>query len=350
MAGKPQVTLTIAGDSTKVEQAFARTGAAARTMGDEVSTSAGSFDRVGEAADTVDTRAMGFRDTLTGVEDGFKGIKMATSEGLGFESLLLLGMGVGDLASGMFNFLVPSLKSSVAWLAQTKVGTLATAAAQHVAAGAARVWTGVQWLLNTAMLANPIILIIAAIIALVVIIVLIATKTDWFQRLWKAIWSKIGDPVKAAWDWVKKTTSKLFDWFKGIPGMLKKAFSGLVDIITWPYRTAFNLIAKAWNNTIGKLSWTIPGWVPIVGGNTVSAPKLPTFHQGGTVPGAPGQEVVARLQAGERVTPAGRDGGVTVLEVRSGGAKLDDLLVEVLSRAIRVRGGNVQLILGTGRG
>lgn len=45
---------------------------------------------------------------------------------------------------------------------------------------------------------------------------------------------------------------------------------------------------------------------------------------------------------------AGAGGGAVVIEVRSGGSRLDDLLVDVLKKAIRVRGGNVQVVLGTG--
>jgi hypothetical protein len=37
-----------------------------------------------------------------------------------------------------------------------------------------------------------------------------------------------------------------------------------------------------------------------------------------------------------------------VIELRSGGSKLDDLLVEVLRNSIRVKGGDVQAVLGRG--
>lgn len=70
------------------------------------------------------------------------------------------------------------------------------------------------------------------------------------------------------------------------------------------------------------------------------------FHSGGIVPGPVGTEVPAILQAGETVIPAGGRSGSTVLEIRSGGTQLDDLLLEILSRAVRRRGGNVQLVLG----
>lgn len=350
MAGKPQVTLTIAGDSTSVEQAFARTGEAARSMERDVAASADSFDRVGEAADTVDTRAMGFRDTLTGLQDGMEGVKVA-QEGIGFESLLLMGFAVGDLASGMFNFLIPALKSSVAWLKASRIGTLATAAAQRIAAVGSKVWAGAQWLLNAALTANPIGIVIVAIGLLVAAVVWIATKTTWFQDLWSWVWSKIGDPVKAAWDWIKRIGESMAGWFRDLPGRIRSAFSGLVNILTWPYRTAFNLIAKAWNNTVGRLSWTVPGWVPIIGGNSLSAPKLPTFHSGGIVPGRPGENVLAVLRAGERVSSpsASMAGQRTVIELRSDGTRLGDALLELLRPAIRIRGGNVQVVLGTGR-
>lgn len=42
----------------------------------------------------------------------------------------------------------------------------------------------------------------------------------------------------------------------------------------------------------------------------------------------------------------GAGGGRVVLEVRSGGSRLDDLLVELLRKAIRIQGGDVQAVLG----
>lgn len=39
-------------------------------------------------------------------------------------------------------------------------------------------------------------------------------------------------------------------------------------------------------------------------------------------------------------------GGRQVIEIRSGGSKLDDLLVEILRKSVRSKGGNVQLVLG----
>lgn len=166
--------------------------------------------------------------------------------------------------------------------------------------------TAVQWLWNIAMTANPIGLIIAAIALLIGIIILIATKTTWFQTLWKNIWGKIGDPVKATWAWIKKTTSTFINWisgvFKDLPKKIGNAFKSLARIITAPYRAAFRGIAAAWNNTVGRLSFTIPSWVPGIGGAGFSMPKIPSLAVGGDVL----KSGLAMIHAGERITPAAK--------------------------------------------
>lgn len=203
-----------------------------------------------------------------------------------------------------------------------------------IVSAATKVWAAVQWVLNVALTANPIGLIIVGIAALVAVIVLIATKTKWFQTAWAASWS-----------WIKKAASNTWDFIKKIPGWIGTAFAKVSNAITAPFRAAFNLVSDAWNNTIGSLSWSVPGWIPGIGGNTISVPNLPHFHSGGTVPGIPGSETLAVLQAGERVSPRG-GGDRSVIEIRGDGSALADGLIEILSKAVRGRGGNVQLVLG----
>jgi hypothetical protein len=205
--------------------------------------------------------------------------------------------------------------------------------------GVVGIVTAVQWAWNAAQWASPTTWIIAGILILIGVIVLIATKTDWFQRAWRNSWKWIKDAAKNTWEWIK--------WMGGAIGTV---FSNVANFITAPFRAAFNGIAYAWNNTIGRLSWTVPGWVPGIGGNSIGAPDLPYFHSGiSSVPGAPGTEMLAMLQAGERVTPAyANNGETTEIVIRSGGTALDDVLVEILAGAIQRRGGNVQAVLGRG--
>lgn len=177
---------------------------------------------------------------------------------------------------------------------------------------ATEIATAAQWLWNIAMSANPIGLIVIAVAALIAIIVLIATKTTWFQDLWNAIWGAIGDPVKAVFDFIIGYYKFMFntfitvvkwwwDMFTGIwkaagdfavsafrvvldiPNRLRSAFNTIGDAIFAPFKYAFNMVSWAWNNTIGRLSWSVPGWVPGIGGASISAPRLPQLQHGGEI-------------------------------------------------------------------
>jgi polyhydroxyalkanoate synthesis regulator phasin len=75
-------------------------------MGKKSEDSAERLHKVGEASDEVDTKAMGFRDTITGVQDTMKGLS-DTSLSTG-DRLLTLGAGIGDLGSAGYNLLVPA--------------------------------------------------------------------------------------------------------------------------------------------------------------------------------------------------------------------------------------------------
>lgn len=317
------VTLTFAGDTKKLESGFDSVGAASKRMESSVKDSGDAFERAADKSDELDTKAMGFRDTLTGIQDGALGVKQAAAGNWGFETFLLLGTGVGDLASGLTNFLIPALKAS-------KLATLAKSGADKVAAAA-------QWAFNAAQLASPTTWIIIGIVALIAVIVLIAKKTDWFQRAWRA-----------SWGWIKSAASNTWEFIKKIPGWISSAFSRVANYILAPFRAAFNGIARAWNNTIGQLSWSVPSWVPFIGGNSISVPHLPTFHSGGVVPGIIGTAVPIMAQAGEKVSGvAGRSDGPDIV-IGSDGSAIADALVEILAAAVKKRGGNVQTVLGRG--
>lgn len=202
--------------------------------------------------------------------------------------------------------------------------------AQIRQAAATRIQTIATWASNTAMLASPLTWIIAGILLLVGAIILIATKTDWFQRAWRA-----------SWGWIKNAASNTWDFLKKIPGWIGTAFSKVADFIMKPYKFAFNQIARAWNATVGKLSWTVPGWVPFIGGNTISVPNLPTFHSGGIIPGVVGTAVPFMGIAGERVSGiASRGGGGAPVPVTAGDELIRALLDRLAGYISTTRGGD----------
>jgi len=111
-----------------------------------------------------------------------------------------------------------AIASAAAWVAQgartiaiiaeitvqLAIQKIAMLSAQVVAAAVAvgtGIWTAAQWLLNAALTANPIGLVIVGIGLLIGAIVAVATKTTWFQTAWEYSTHAIG----AAWQWLFNT-------------------------------------------------------------------------------------------------------------------------------------------------
>lgn len=217
--------------------------------------------------------------------------------------------------------------------------------------------TAAQWLWNAALWASPITWIILTVVTFIAIMILLATQTEVLGDVWKVVWGAITDVWNWAIDGIKKGAAsfwdyiqKVWDYFLSIPGKIKGTFASIADFIFTPFRWAFNKIADAWNNTIGRLAWSVPGWVPGIGGNSISAPHLPKFHQGGVVSGALGAETLAVLQAGEVVTAAGGGGHAEESVMLNAGNDMDDVILEAIRRAVGLRGGDPVRVLRSTRG
>lgn len=239
------------------------------------------------------------------------------------------------------------------------------------------IWTVAQWLLNVAMLANPIILIVTLIVALIATIILIATKTTWFQDLWDLVWGGIKAAAGAVADWWTNTAwpsikagfdlladgaiaakntivdgfNSFIDFFKGLPGKISSAASGMFDSVSGAFTGAINDIIAGWNG----LSFSVPsvdlGPLGSVGGYTLSTPNIPYLAKGGialdggaAMVGEAGPEILD-LPRGARVTPLDRatgSGGPTEIILRIEG----DELIQLVREGVQVRGGDVQIVLG----
>lgn len=255
----------------------------------------------------------------------------------------------------------------------TFVGALAgLAATVKVLSAVIKVVTVVQWAWNVAVGANPIGLIVIGIAALIAIIVLLIANWDTVKQAFINAWDAIVGAFQNAISWIKGTfwdnglklifqavgnaverardrVSNAFEtvqdvggnvlqWFKDLPGNMRSALSSLGNMITSPFRSAFNFISDAWNNTVGQLSWSVPSWVPAIGGNSLSAPTLPKFHSGGVVPGRVGEERLIVAQAGETVRTPEQEAAVvgdTHVTVTIDGRALDESMMRVTSRRDR---------------
>lgn len=321
-----QVTLTFAGKSQPLETSFDKVGKSAEVMKVRVTD---ATNAAGERFDHLSSQSSllsgGIGDVGGALTEAFGDDTAIGQFGAKMESASAVVMGftgIADLAVFATNNL--------------KLATIGQTIASKTAAAATKVWAGVQWLMNTALLASPITWIVIGVVALVAVIILIAKRTNWFSTAWRA-----------AWGWIKTAASNTWEFLKKIPGWIGTAFKKIADFITLPFRVAFNAVAKLWNNTIGQLSWTVPSWVPVVGGNSISAPRLPTFHSGGTVPGIVGRPTMALLQAGETVTSiaGGGGGGMVItgtLTIRGDG------LVDIIATEVSGSRGGRASALGIG--
>jgi TP901 family phage tail tape measure protein len=79
---------------------------------------------------------------------------------------------------------------------------------------AVKEWTVAQWLLDAAMDANPIGLIIIAIAALIAIAILVITHWQQVKDFFIGLWDKLKSLFSEGWAWITKTVSEAWDKIK----------------------------------------------------------------------------------------------------------------------------------------
>jgi hypothetical protein len=123
--------------------------------------------------------------------------------------------------------------------------------------------TAVQTAFNAVLAMNPIGLTVIAIGLLIAGLVIAYKKFEGFRNVVNTVFTFIKDAVSGG-----------FDFFKGY-----------LDFVLGIYKGIFNGVAKIWNNTVGKLSFKVPGWVPGFGGKGFDVPNIPMLAEGGIVTG-----------------------------------------------------------------
>lgn len=181
--------------------------------------------------------------------------------------------------------IIPAVKDVINWIKRNKtmlLTTLSSLAAGLVALNVVKMITGLvnafkafkaaqegataaQWLLNAAMNANPIGLIIAAITAIVTAFVVLWNKSEAFRQFWIDLWDGIKSAASAAWEFItdlfvsaweaiKKAWDVVADFFSDIWEGIKKAFSSVTDFFGDLFSDAWDSITKVWDNVTGFFS------------------------------------------------------------------------------------------------
>ena len=190
------------------------------------------------------------------------------------------------------------------------IGTLA--AAVFVINGALAAWAAVGAVtaaINAVMATSFSALWVAtgAIIILAVIAALVALQIK-FNIFGKAI-----DGIKwyftTMWGVAQSVFGWIVDTIKSTVSTIGTVFGTIVSAITGPFKAAFNGVARLWNSTVGKFSFTVPSWVPGIGGKGFQMPDIPLLAEGGIVTG-PTLAMIGEGRGPEAVIPLSKLGSM----------------------------------------
>lgn len=212
MAKVTVLDLVVTGDATDAERAFDAVGASAKAMGDDVKTASRDIDtstsRIDGAADASDNLASKSSQATGGLGALSAGFELVGAEkyAVGLQSAAMATdffSGVGDIANLV-------LQSSVVLKIKDAAATAAKKTAEIAGAAATKAMAATQWLLNAALTANPIGIVVVALVALVAGLVIAYKKSDAFR----AIVQKGMGVVVRVFDNVVQAVGRVVGWVK----------------------------------------------------------------------------------------------------------------------------------------
>jgi hypothetical protein len=262
----------------------------------------------------IETQVGGTAEATANDSDKMKVAFSQLSESVGlillplFQKLTAIMMKVADFARENSTVIV-ILGGVVAGLA---VAILAANAAMTIYNATLKIAKGVQMAFNFVMAANPITLVVIALAALVAAFVVAYKTSETFRKFIDGLFTAIKTGVTASVDFLKGYLNTVLGFYKGI----------------------FNGIAKLWNNSVGKLSFKAPDWIPGFGGKGFSVPKIPMLAEGGIVR-SPTLAMIGE-RGPEAVVPLNRASGVGGVTVNvTGGLATSAEIGQAVVNAIR---------------
>lgn len=205
----------------------------------------GATDAAGKALhETTQARFEGFKRSL---QQNVQGAVVST---VGWfqrhettTKALAVAAGILTLAWAGYNAVALVMAARTALMTEGTVAHLIVTKAARVATLA---WAGVQWVLNAALSANPIGLVVLAIAALVGGVILAYNKIGWFR-----------DGVNAVFGWLKTALITVINF-------VKNNWRLILTILIGPFGLAIALITKYWSQIKSAVSsavtWVI-NWV-----------------------------------------------------------------------------------------
>lgn len=136
---------------------------------------------------------------------------------------------------------VPYIEKTFGWLQKNSDWVVPLATGLGILATAIGIIVAVQWAWNAALAVSPVTWIVLGIVALIAVIVYLATKTQFFQTIWGAVWGF----MKAVGAWFAGPFAGFFVMIgKKIAAFAVGAWNIIKAYFTFWYALLFTVIAK----------------------------------------------------------------------------------------------------------
>ena len=216
-----------------------------------------------------------------------------------------LNIQMGEFKESIGAAVMPALEALIPYLMKFAKWAQENPELVKVAAFAIAGLTASIVAMNIAMALNPIGAIVLALGAIATGAAIVFVKFEKFRPLLLGLFGPAGIAIGA----IIFFKDQIMDIFSKIYNGIKATMGFVVNVITAPFKTAFNAIAGLWNSTIGKLSFTIPNWVPGIGGKGFDVPDIPMLAEGGIVT-APTLAMIGEGRGPEAVIPLSKLGSM----------------------------------------
>jgi phage-related minor tail protein len=198
----------------------------------------------GAAAANAETAAGKFQRmqvALAETKESIGAALLPVLEQLGSKLAVAAGWAANN--AGIIQKLALALGAVAAIILVVNAGMAAYNAIMTVVRVATLAWTAVQWLLNVALTANPIGIVIVVIAALVAAIVLAYKHSETFRNIVAGAWAGIQAAASATWDFLKP----VFEFIIGYYRMLWNVAQTAAAFIVAAWRATVDGIQSAWN-------------------------------------------------------------------------------------------------------
>lgn len=223
----------------------------------------------GSASDMSKTMNDNLTGDLTSLGSKFEGVQIAIYEK--FEPALRDGVKVLDSLLDAINFVVDHSTEFIAALGAMAAGVAAyvgyTTALKVMEEGwkaltiVTKAQTAAQWLLNAAMSANPIGIVIAAIVALVTAFVILWNKSEGFRNFWIGLWEKVKEVAGAAWEAISGFFSGAWEKVQEIWGSVSEWFSEKWETIKSVFETVGEVIKTIFGAIVDYFYKKFEPWI-----------------------------------------------------------------------------------------